>query len=128
LSKLLEQDKQMTKQQLDAIQKNVDFDDVSIHDVIPLLSEVERLTAEVEKVKADSSWGALKRLDDEWRGERDAAFSRGVAAMREAARMHFVNEAKKWQAEGEALLELNALRDAGAIRALPDPEDKYNGK
>jgi hypothetical protein len=33
----------MTKEQLDAIREHVSFDDVSIHDVIPLLAEVERL-------------------------------------------------------------------------------------
>jgi hypothetical protein len=34
----------MTKEQLDTIREHVSFDDVSIHDVIPLLAEVERLT------------------------------------------------------------------------------------
>ncbi len=51
----------MTPSQLSAIRENVSFDAVSIHDVIPLLAEVERLTA-----------------------ERDAAFRRGAEAMREA--------------------------------------------
>ena len=36
----------MTKKQLDAIQEHVDFDDITIHDVIPLLAEVKRLREE----------------------------------------------------------------------------------
>ena len=36
----------MTKEQLDAIQEHVDFDDITIHDVIPLLAEVKRLHEE----------------------------------------------------------------------------------
>ena len=92
----------MTREQLDAIRKNVDFNDVSIHDVIPLLAEVERLTA-----------------------ERDAAFERGVAAMRAAA----VEIARKradlpkhsdldsaWCRSAECILD--------ELRHLPNPEDK----
>ena len=92
----------MTREQLDAIRKNVDFNDVSIHDVIPLLAEVERLTA-----------------------ERDAAFERGVAAMRAAA----VEIASKranlpkhsdldsaWCRSAECILD--------ELRHLPNPEDK----
>lgn len=53
-----------------------------------------------------------------------AAFARGVAAMREAARTGFVDEAKKWQREGDGEMELRYLRLAGDIRAIPDPEDE----
>ena len=179
----------MTREQLDAIRKNVDFNDVSIHDVIPLLAEVERLTtdmsslesiidglerrldgpngfraraekaeAEVERLTAERA--ALQVGDTEsttleanerfapsenvvvyierwcdgsgpcavelephghWRlsrsvslasvrkAERDAAFTRGVAAMREAAieacRPEYPDAVRR-------------------LRALPDPEDK----
>lgn len=107
----------MTREQLDAIRARVEaakswrpftgsVDDIifgqhALKDVPALLAEVERLTA-----------------------ERDAAFKRGVAAMREAARTYFVDEAKKWQREGDEEMELRYLRLAGEIRAIPDPEDR----
>ena len=72
----------MTREQLDAIRARY------AHPVVVLLAEVERLTV-----------------------ERDAAFQRGVAAMREAAAQHF---------DCPAPFDFVAAR----IRALPDPEDK----
>ena len=88
----------MTREQLDAIRKNVDFNDVSIHDVIPLLAEVERLTADPLPAAA-------------WVREVErAAFSRGVAAMREAAAQAFRPDPFDYI--------------TSRIRSLPDPEDK----
>ena len=81
-------------------------------DIPALLAEVERLTADPLPAAA-------------WVREVErAAFARGVAAMREAARTGFVDEAKKWQREGEGEMELRYLRLAGDIRAIPDPEDE----
>jgi hypothetical protein len=69
------------------------------HDVSGLLAEVERLRSDPLPAAA-------------WvREVQQAAFHRGVAAMREAAAKHF---------ECPALFDFVAPR----IRALPDPEDK----
>jgi hypothetical protein len=77
--------------------------------------ERDEARAEVERLKSDSSWGALRRLDDEWRTESSAAFKRGAEAMREAAK-----------AACKPVLRSMASRSeiAEAIRALPIPEDK----
>ena len=82
----------MTRYQLDLIRARLDggFQPSSL-DAALLLAEVERLTA-----------------------ERDAAFSRGVAAMRE--RLAAVFDADVFPFSREVVRK--------AIRALPDPEDR----
>lgn len=128
----------MTNEQLKSIQENVDFNDVSIHDVIPLLAEVERLKNELamvvqvsgelcekcgwamkfpkEKCRCDLLAEVERLTADplpaaDWVREVErAAFQRGVAAMREAAAQY----AKDFCYSGHAQ----------SIRALPDPEDK----
>jgi len=108
--------------------------------LVGVFNEVERLTAEVEaKTKQNVALiGQNGRLQQEverltadplpaaaWVREVErAAFKRGVAAMREAARMSFVSEAEKWRSEGDVEMEIRYLRLAGDIRSLPDPEDK----
>ena len=83
-----------------------------------LLSEIGRLKAEVERLTADPLPAAA------WvREVQQAAFARGVAAMREAARTYFVDESKRWQREGDGRMEVRYLRLAVEIRSLPDPED-----
>ena len=72
----------MTKDQLDVIREHVSFDDVSIHDVIPLLAEVERLREEntvlLEANEGEPwAWQVLAK-------QRDVAFRRGAEAMRTA--------------------------------------------
>lgn len=96
----------MTKEQLDTIRNNVSYNDVSIHDVIPLLAEVQRLQEEntllLEANEGEPwAWQVLVK-------QRDTAFRRGVAAMR-----HLFLGQSAWGSELEKL-----------IRAIPDPEDK----
>jgi hypothetical protein len=96
----------MTPDQLSAIRENVSFDDVSIHDVIPLLAEVERLREEntvlLEANEGEPwAWQVLAK-------QRDAAFARGAEAMRTS-----LLQRVSW---GSDL--------ADRIRAEPVPEDK----
>ncbi len=84
-------------------------------DVPALLMEVERLQTDVDLLKSlKHGW---KVLTEKAIGERDAAFKRGVAAMREAAAQHLEYP------RGGGMLETRYLRLASEIRALPDPED-----
>ena len=76
-----------------------------------LLAEVERLTADPLPAAA-------------WVREVErAAFTRGAAAMREAAAAHF--EELAWQQRFAGDFFMSPVHEASAqrIRALPDPED-----
>lgn len=107
-------------------------------DVPALLAEVERLTAEIKDAESDaelaetqldeivelvgeggdgSAFGSVESMLADFKEreetlvkQRDAAFKRGVAAMREAAAV--------WVAD------FCSFSKADRIRALPDPEDK----
>lgn len=113
----------MTREQLDAIRKNVDFNDVSIHDVIPLLAEVEGMR--------ESCTGLVKQNERQYdevlrlTAERDAAFSHGVAAMRAAA---VAVASKRANLPKHSDLDSAWCRSAECIldelRHLPNPEDK----
>jgi hypothetical protein len=111
----------MTKEQLDAIREHVSFDDVSIHDVIPLLAEVERLTKREDVlVKAGLDLMVANR---DLTAERDAAFrrtaeafQRGVEKMREEIALLFDGGPNV-----AGLATLPAWRDF--IRELATPED-----
>ena len=133
----------MTPSQLSAIRENVSFDAVSIHDVIPLLAEVDRLTAALEAEQRRSSGFqiayhsntrcqcpdedvcTLTRQRMDLAAERDAAFARGAEAMREAAvsvaraRADLPTSSdtdKAWCRSAQCILE--------AIESLPMPEDR----
>ena len=108
----------MTREQLDAIrtrarsiEANKPRNDVWLF----VRQDVPALLAEVEGMR-ESCTGLVKQNERQYdevlrlTAERDAAFARGVAAMREAAASHF---------------SVVAPYDyvAPRIRALPDPED-----
>lgn len=99
----------MTKEQLDTIREHVSYDDVSIHDVIPLLAEVERLKNDLAMARQVSGelceacgWAMkfpgepcrceLVKWRDEWEAfkacmteQGASAFARGAEAMRNHA-------------------------------------------
>ena len=90
-----------------------------------LLAEVERLTVEREESEHQMHLriraGYDKTVADSWRAwaekQSEAAFSRGVAAMREAA-------AKRCEVSPFFdKVTTVGLEYADAVRALPDPED-----
>lgn len=92
------------------------------------------LLAEVERLKGDRSEINTAKLNDAFtegtlaageamRPQIAAAFQRGVAAMREAARFYFVSQAGEAFNEHDNFEELRQLRNAKAIRTLPDPKD-----
>lgn len=80
-----------------------------------VVQERDEARAEIERLKSDSSWGALRRLDDEWRTESSAAFRRGAEAMREAA-------ADLFHGNKPGLAAIPTW--STFIRSLPIPEDK----
>ena len=90
-------------------QRDAQFIASAREDVPALLAEVERLRAELDTVGEVLAATSLKC---------DYAFSRGVAAMREAAAGHAY-----FFAHPTALCGPTALAIAKDIRALPDPED-----
>jgi hypothetical protein len=74
----------MTKEQRDAIRERISFDDVTLHDAIALLDEVERLTAERDNALAKAAayerdWYAAK-------SEFGAARSKMLQRIQEAFR------------------------------------------
>lgn len=118
----------MTREQLDAIRARVAWLEENGGIGLPfaearaLLDEVERLKAREEALVQQSvaqiglsgwQYKQIERLT----AERDAAFKRGAAAMREAAADLFEGTADK---AGLATMPTWAE----FIRALPDPEDK----
>jgi hypothetical protein len=112
----------MTKDQLDVIREHVSFDAVSIHDVIPLLAEVERLREEntvlLEANEGEPwAWQVLAK-------QRDDAFCRGAEAMREAVARHFEERARQQRLAGDYFMVPVHRASAQRIRALPTPEDK----
>lgn len=100
----------MTREQLDAIRARypahlrkamVSMGGHAWDDAYTLLAEVERLTA-----------------------ERDAAFQRGVAAMREAAAKECWNASDELADVPDMESEQGTLQNvATRIRAIPDPKD-----
>ncbi len=89
----------------------------SLTDVVTLLeNERDEARAEIERLKSDSSWGALRRLDDAWRAESSAAYRRGAEAMREAAVREIDCTFNDCDCRGDM--------HAKTIRDLPIPEDK----
>lgn len=119
----------MTREQLDAIRARVEaatpgpwqviatagFIASAREDVSALLAEVERLRAELDTVGEALAATSIKC---------DYAFSRGVAAMREAAAKYFDERAARLHAAGDAITATAYSPNAQIIRALPDPEDK----
>lgn len=93
----------MTKQQLEEIFHEMDKGEYnpSSQEVIMLVEEIERLM-----------------------NERDTAFARGVAAMREAAAKHLIDEARAYQNMGVETTATVHTRRASEIRAIPIPEEK----
>lgn len=112
----------MTKEQLDAIRAQYTAKSSS-HVGFALLAEVERLTAERDTLReladrAAAEQGLAQRRTEQAQKARDAAFQRGVAAMREAA-------AKRCEVSPFFdKVTTVGLEYADAVRALPDPEDK----
>ena len=127
----------MTNEEIDAIREHVSYNDVSIHDVIPLLAEVERLTALTEESEHQMHLriraGYDKTVADAWRAEvkkqSEAAFRRGVAAMRRDTTKMLVECSdallRNMRDPKHAYLSnVVALELTNAARALPDPEDR----
>jgi hypothetical protein len=100
----------MTKEQLDTIRAlHAQGYGIFGTDLRALLDEVERLTAEVERLRADPLPAAA------WvREVQQAAFARGAEAMREAAAQLVIREVEGWMQLGLS----------GDIRALPVHENK----
>jgi hypothetical protein len=90
----------VTPSELSAIRENVSFDAVSIHDVIPLLAEVERLTAERDHNQVQAHFAGV-RADN--------------AERREKARIKERDEAKadveRLTAEAEMLRGVGCMED-----------------
>ena len=110
----------MTREQLDAIRARLTFEygpHTDVREILHAARDLHALLAEVEGMR-ESCTGLVKQNERQYdevlrlTAERDAAFARGVAAMREAAvaelfdKAHYLSE--DW---------------ADDIRALPDPED-----
>ena len=140
----------MTQEELQAIREHVSFDDVSIHDVLPLLAEIERLTAKVEAKVAQNvaligQNGRLQLEVERLTAERDtlreladrAAAEQGLAQrrMEQAQQARDVALLRGYRrgvnAAADELDRLLTKKKATAIwvspdelRAIPNPEDK----
>jgi hypothetical protein len=154
----------MTREQLDAIRARVDeaanrnwsMEAKVLVDARALLAEVERLTAELHRMKSRPVEAEFSRLDTMWQQlvrERDEAVHelsrlKGVRSEVNTAKLNDAFTEGTLKA-GEAMRPLvaaafargvAAMREAAAqslsfhsyadeiIRALPDPEDTYNQK
>lgn len=126
----------MTNEELEAIRARV-ADDVVLPTATTLAlidalkvalagwAEASSLATDLAGREADllrwrSEWEAYKASV---KAGQESAFTRGADAMREAARLYFVDDSIRCRAAGDPMLELHALRHANAIRHLPTPED-----
>lgn len=125
----------MTKEQLDAIRARFDSGlSLEYDETEALLAEVERLTKLTEETEHQMHMriraGYDKTVADSWRAwaekQSEAAFKRGVAAMREAAASSLTCHFPTARTDGTkcGLCTLCEGNYAQHIRNLPAPEDK----
>jgi hypothetical protein len=116
----------VTREQLDAIRARLTFEygpHTDVREILHAARDLHALLAEVEGLR-ESCTGLVKQNERQYdevlrlTAERDTAFARGVAAMREAA----AQRCEISPIHGEKTT--TARKYADAVRSLPDPEDE----